>query len=148
MAAKKKPRIEEKDIPGLKYFDALGPILDKLHDVGTERDRAGNRKLFFSHYCGLVLVYFYNPILTSLRGIQRASDFEKVQKLVGRSRASLGSLSEAANVFDPELLRGIVAELAGRVQPYARDLHPKALEGLTAVDGTLLPALPKMAWAL
>lgn len=148
MAAKKKPNIKAKDIQGLKYFDALGPILDKLHDVGIERDRAGNRKLFFSHYCGLVLVYFYNPILTSLRGIQQATELKKVQRVVGCSRASLGSLSEAANVFDPKLLRGIVAELAGQVKPYARDLHPKALEGLTAVDGTLLPALPKMAWAL
>jgi hypothetical protein len=35
----------DKDIVGLKYFDQLGELLQQLHDVGCERDRAGNRSL-------------------------------------------------------------------------------------------------------
>lgn len=148
MAAKKKPKIEEKDLQGLKYFKALGSILERLHDVGIERDRAGNRKLYFDHYAGLLLVYFYNPIVTSLRGIQQTTELKKVQRIVGCSRASLGSLSEAAQVFDSARLKEIVAELSAEVPASAAGVRPEALEGLTAVDGTLLPALPKMAWAL
>jgi hypothetical protein len=148
MAAKKKPKIEEKDLEGLKYFKALGSILERLHDVGIERDRAGNRKLYFDHYAGLLLVYFYNPIVTSLRGIQQTTELKKVQRIVGCSRASLGSLSEAAQVFDSARLEEIVAELSAEVPASAGGVRPEALEGLTAVDGTLLPALPKMAWAL
>lgn len=148
MAAKKKPKIEEKDLEGLKYFKALGSIFERLHDVGIERDRAGNRKLYFDHYAGLLLVYFYNPIVTSLRGIQQTTELKKVQRIVGCSRASLGSLSEAAQVFDSARLEEIVAELSAEVPASAAGVRPEALEGLTAVDGTLLPALPKMAWAL
>jgi Transposase DDE domain len=148
MAPKKKPSIEEKDLQGLKYFKAFQKILNPLHEVGTIRDRAGNRTLFFDHYAGLLLVYFFNPILTSLRGIQQASGLQKVQRLLKCSRASLGSLSEAVQVFDSQMLREIIGELAAQVPLTPDGVNPKALEGLTAVDGTLLPALPKMAWAL
>jgi len=146
--AKRKPEIRERDLQGLKYFKALDDLLKPLRDVGTERDRAGNRKIFFDHYAGLLLLYFFNPILTSLRGIQQASALKKVQRLLGCARTSLGSLSEAVRVFDPDVLRQIVGELAARVPVTAEGADRKALEGLTAVDGTLLRALPKMVWAL
>src|SRR4030095_11680846 len=38
------------NIPGLQYFRLLGPLFDHLHAVGTARDRAGNRQLFYT-YC-------------------------------------------------------------------------------------------------
>jgi hypothetical protein len=147
--SKRKPEIKEEDLEGFKYFKVLKPFLDKLHSVGTERDRAGNRKLFFDQYGSLILLYFFNPILSSLRGIQQASALKKVQRVLRVSRASLGSLSEATQVFDAEVLKEVIAELAAQVQPLVagqKDL--KGLENLTAVDGSLLPALPKMAWAL
>ncbi len=146
--AKKKPEIREEDLEGFKYFKVLEPFLEKLHSVGTERDRAGNRKLFFDQYGSLILLYYFNPILTSLRGIQQASELKKVQRVLRCSRASLGSLSEASQVFDAEVLKGVIGELAAQVQPLAAHRDLKGLEDLTAVDGSLLPALPKMAWAL
>ncbi len=146
--AKKKLKIEEKDLEGFKYFKVLEPFLEKLHSVGTERDRAGNRKLFFDQYGSLILLYFFNPILSSLRGIQQASELKKVQRVLQCSRASLGSLSEATQVFDAEVLKEVIGELAAQVQPFAEHNDLKGLENLTAVDGSLLPALPKMAWAL
>ena len=45
MAEKTDRKIKAKDIVGLKYFDQLGELLQQLHDVGCERDRAGNRSL-------------------------------------------------------------------------------------------------------
>ena len=80
MVRKKRDRIQEQDITGLKYFDRLAPLLERLRDVGCERDRAGNRELHYDQYCLLVLLYLFNPIVTSLRGIQQASELTKVQR--------------------------------------------------------------------
>jgi hypothetical protein len=148
MAQKPRPEVHARDLQGFKYFRLLLPLLDRLHHVGTQRDRAGNRLLFYDQYTALLLLYFFNPVLTSLRGLQQASGLDKVQKLLGVRRTSLGSLSEATGVFAAEPLRQIVQELAGRALPLEHGRDAEALRGLTAVDGTLLRALPQMAWAL
>ncbi len=148
MAPTRRAEIREEDLEGFKYFKVLKPFVERLHCVGTEGDRAGNRKLFFDQYGSLLLLYFFNPIVSSLRGLQQASTLKKVQRVAGCSRASLGSLSEASQVFDAEVLKEIIADLAAQVQPLAEHKDLKGLEDLTAVDGSLLPALPKMAWAL
>jgi hypothetical protein len=148
MAGKKREKVRERDVTGLKYFDVLAPLLERLHEVGCARDKAGNRQLHFDQYCMLVLLFLYNPVVSSLRAIQQASELKKVQKKLGCLRSSLGSLSEATGVFDPELLRGVIGELANQLQPIGRDARLKAVQDvLTLVDGTLLEALPKMAAA-
>lgn len=148
MARKKRDKIESRDITGLKYFDKLAPLLARLHDDGCQRDRAGNRELHYDQYCLLILLYLFNPVVTSLRGIQQASELEKVQRKLGCPRAALGSLSEAATVFDPERLKEIIAELGAELQPLARDPRLKDIDQtLTLVDGTLLTALPKLMQA-
>lgn len=148
MSGKRKQEIRERDIVGLKFLQKLLPLLDRLHNVGCERDRAGNRELHFDQYCLLHLLYFFNPVVTSLRGIQQASNLKKVQRLLGCPRASLGSLSEAATVFDPSGLKEIIAELGSQLQPLSRDPKLKDIrQTLTLVDGTLLSVLPKMMQA-
>jgi hypothetical protein len=148
MAAKRRTPIRDKDLKGLKYFKVLGSFLDRLHDNGTARDRAGNRCLFYDQYACLLLLFFFNPVVKSLRGIQQASELDKVQRLFGCNRVSRGSLSEASRVFDPELLHAIIGDIATQTLPVVHGKEAEALRGLTAVDGSLLPALPKMAWAL
>ncbi len=112
------------------------------------RDRAGNRQLHYDQHCLLILLYLFNPVVTSLRGLQQASELAKVQKKLGCPRASLGSLSEAASVFDPERLKEIVAELGAELQPLGRDPRLRDVPGaLTAVDGSLLTVLPKLMQA-
>lgn len=135
-------------VQGLKYFRVLGPLLQRLHDAGTERDRAGNRCLFFDQYAALLVLLYFNPSLSSLRSLQKISGLRCVRKTLGCERASLGSLSEAARVFDAELLQPIIAELSDRLPAHPRNKEEALLQELTAVDGTLLPALPKMVWAL
>ena len=83
MARKKQAKLREEDLQGFKYFKILGPLLESLHDVGTQRDRAGNRQLHFDQHCVLILLYFFSPVLTSLRGIQQASHLEKVRNKFG-----------------------------------------------------------------
>jgi hypothetical protein len=114
MASKKREEITERDVTGLKYFDKLAPLLARLHDVGCARDRAGNRGLHYDQYCMLILLYLFNPIVISLRGLQQASELDKVQRRLGCERAALGSFSEAATVFDPDGLKEIITELGGK----------------------------------
>jgi IS4 transposase len=148
MAGKRREDITERQITGLKYFDKLAPLLERLHDDGCARDRAGNRVLHYDQHCLLILLYLFNPVVTSLRSLQQASELAKVQKKLGCPRASLGSLSEAASVFDPERLKEIVAELGAELQPLGRDPRLRDVPGaLTAVDGTLLTVLPKLMQA-
>jgi hypothetical protein len=142
---KEKQRIKERDITGLKYFDQLAPLLERLHEDGCERDRAGNRELHYDQYCMLLLLYLFNPIVTSLRGIQQASELKKVQTKLGCQRASLGSLSEATSVFDADRLKEIIAELGGQLQPLAQDKRLCDIQQtITLVDGSLIAALPKI----
>jgi hypothetical protein len=148
MAARKQAKPTERDIVGLKYFDRLMPLLERLRPVGAQRDRAGNRQLFFDHYCAYLLLFLFNPIVTSLRGIQQASQLKNVQKKLGCPRTSLGSLSEATLVFDPEPLKQIAAELAGQLQPLARDRScPEVKHLVTAVDGTVVKTLSRIVRA-
>ena len=148
MAPQRKPKVTEKDLQGFKYFKLLGPLLESLHKANTERDRAGNRQLHFDQLVALQLLYFFSPVLTSLRAIQQASELKKVQECCGTERASLGSLSEATRVFDARLLEPIIAEMSRQVPTLSGSDKLEPLAGLTAVDGSLLPALPKMFWAL
>jgi hypothetical protein len=146
--AKRQRQIRDSDIVGLKYFDRLMPLLEQLHHVGTQRDRAGNRELFFDQYCAFILLFLFNPIVTSLRGIQQASELKKVQKKLGCPRASLGSLSEATQIFDPERLKEIARELAGQLEPLNKDRQfPEVKHLITAVDGSVFKTLSRIVQA-
>lgn len=133
---------------GVRLVGPLGRLLRQIHLAGTERDRAGNRRFFYDHYLTLLLLYFVNPSLNSLRSLQNASNWEKVRKRLGIPRVSLGSLSESAGVFDAALVRPILKELAEQARPLFKGREAEALANLTAVDGSIFSALPRMAWAL
>jgi hypothetical protein len=141
-------KIREEDIEGVKQLEQLLPLMNRLHEVGCERDRAGNRTLHMDQYVMLVLLSFFNPIVTSLRSIQQASELKKVQQKLGCARASLGSLSEATQVFRSAELQAIVSEVAAQAESLAKssrgDRNPLRL---TAVDGTLLATLPQITQA-
>lgn len=137
--------LTEKEIVGLKYFDQLIPLLKRLRDDGCARDEAGNRDLYFDQYAVLVLLYLFNPICSSLRAVQQASELSNVQSRLGCGRASLGSLSEAATIFDPQRLVEIIQELGGQLQPLVKDPQLKDIhQTITLVDGTLIAAMPRI----
>lgn len=141
----RKPPIREEQLEGFKYFRMIGPLLERLHPVGSDP----KRKIFYDQYVTLLLFRFFNPTITSLRGIQHVTGFEKVQRTLGVRRTSLGSLSEATQVFDPEALVEVIQELSAQAQPLQVDPRLEQIGSvLTAVDGTLLKALPGMIWAL
>jgi hypothetical protein len=131
-----------------RLIEPLRKMLAQIHRAGTERDRAGNRKFFYDQYLSLLLLYYFNPSLTAMRSMQNASNWERVRKQLGIPQVSLGSLSEAPQVFDPALVRPIFKELAAIARPHLKGREAEALANLTAVDGSVFAALPRMAWAL
>lgn len=156
-----KPSIQSRDVKGLKYFKVLQPLLTRLHDIGADRDKAGNRKLHMDQYCTLLLLWLYSPIVDSLRGLQQASTLTKVQKRFGISKTSLGSLSESVRIFDPERLKEIAQELGDQLpkaqqrkiskgnQAAKLDQLSSLGKTITAVDGSIVKVLArisKLAW--
>src|SRR3954469_14034353 len=133
---------------GHRLIKPIKPLIENLHDVATQRDRAGNRKLFFDQYATLLLLYFFTPALTSMRALQEATGWEKIRKKLGIESTSLGSLSEAATIFDASHLEPVIHELAARAAPLSSGREAQALAGLTAVDGSVFAGLSRMAWAL
>jgi hypothetical protein len=136
------------DLQGFKYLNDVLPLLHRLRPCGTASDRAGNRMFFADHYAALLLLYFFNPVLTSRNALLQASHLSKVQAFCGGRPVSAGSFSEAQHLFEPALLQELVGELARRVPDAKIPADWEGLKALTAVDGSLLPALPRMAWAL
>ena len=139
------PELREEHLQAYKFFERLQGLFDALRPCATHP----NRKLHFDEYALGVLFYFFNPAITSLRGLQMATDFKKVQKALGIRRMSLGSLSESVRLFDPELLGGVFEGLVAKASEGRVDRRLHGLrQVLTVVDGTILPALPRMAWAV
>ena len=133
----KREKIKEKDLQGFKYFKSISAMLEGLHEAGCERGRANNRILHMDQYMSLILLYMFNPICTSLRAVQQASELKKVQRKLGCPRASLGSLSEAARVFDSSHMEEIVKNLGDKLKPISTNTKLNDINGiLTAVVGT------------
>ena len=116
MAEERRRARPDPDSPeSLRGNRLIGPIkhlIETLHDVGTERDHAGCRKLFFDQYASLLLLHFFTPALTSLRAPREATGWEKTREKLRIESTALGSLSSAARIFDAVHLESIIRELA------------------------------------
>src|SRR4030042_2654024 len=141
--SKKRHKIKESELQGFKYFRAISGMLESLHKAGCQYDLAGNRILHMDQYISLLLLHMFNPICTSLRSLQQASELKKVQTKFGVPRASLGSLSEAARVFDSQQMLEIIGQLGDQLEPVTQQDKLPHLPGiLPAVDGPLSKGLP------
>ena len=137
MPRARKAALPADQVRGLKHLRRVFSLMQSLHDDATARDKAHNRTLFYDPYAGLVLMSLFSPAVDSLRAIIQASVMPKVRKLLGCSKVSLGSLSEAARVFDPQLLLEVIAELSKDLLPLATDARLKDIQTtLTLCDGT------------
>ena len=137
--------IKDSDVQGGKF---LGPIMRVLAPL-REHCPDPKRKLHYDEYCAWLLLYFFTPVLDSMRGLQQASNIKTLRKRMKLPRFSLGSFSEASNLFDPELLAPIIEEIGHGLEDIEPNKHLVNLrQRPVAVDGTLLRAMPKMLWAL
>lgn len=144
--------IDPRQVQGLKRLRHILPLLASLHEVGCERDEAGNRELHFDEYVTLVLLWLFDPMLGSVRALQKAGELEKVSEQLGVKRFSLGSFSESVRVFDPGKLKAVVQQLAGELKLKPVNADPRLKEhlggkALTMADGTVLDAIATVAQA-
>jgi Transposase DDE domain len=141
-----KEALHDKDIVCLGHLKRAFDLVDRLHDVGCQRDLADNRELHFDDYLKLMLLYTWNPLIGSIRRLQEAVGLSKVAKALGIKSFSLGSFSESVRVFEPERVREILVELAGQITPGERDPRLKEFkDAITLVDGSVVRALARLA---
>ena len=135
-------------IEGLKYFTQLQPLLQRLHDEHTDRDKAGNRELFFDQYVMLVMLYVLNPTVSSMRALAQASTLSKVRKQLRNPPIGNSALSEASRLFDSKALLPVIEQLAE--QANSQSFDPKIArfaKSLVAVDGSIVSAMPSLITA-
>ena len=90
-----------------------------------------------------------NPVLKSARALCTASSLKRVQRETGGPAVSRPSFSARQQVVEPALLAGLLRALAQEALPIFGDERVRQkVKDLIANDGTLLPALPRRAWAL
>lgn len=114
----------------------------------SKSEKDPRRLLHAEQYFSLLLFELFNPVIDTLRGLQQVTKLKAVQKISSR-QVSLGSLSEAQSVFDPGLLCNVIEELSQNHPLLLSDKRLAALgDRVKLFDGSLLSALPRMAWAL
>jgi hypothetical protein len=134
-------------VRGFKHLQRVLILFDRLHACGTQRDKAHNRTLFYDQYAALVLLHCFSPAMMTLRSIAEVSELESVKRMLGtRHSFSRSALSEAAKIFDPQLLQEVIVELGKELLPLSKDPRLSDVKHtITLVDGTLLQALPRLA---
>ena len=123
------------------------PLLEAAPRSASEQDE--RRTLLAGDYFSAYLFAMLNPVMTSMRALCHASHCDKMRQVCSKA-LSPASFSDAQHVFDPKILDQVVRSLCrqalGRCQ--GGDARTRqALKALTAVDGTLLRAVPRMDWA-
>lgn len=146
------PALQESDLKSWKLLDQfrrlLQPVLERAVPTPSQADP--RREVLAEDYFCLLLFGLFNPALKSMSALCHASGrFAKMREVCSRPMAP-SSFSEAQHVFDPEILAGILRQLArqakGRAE-FGDQRVRRAVQALTLVDGTVLRALNRMAWA-
>lgn len=135
-------RDQDVDLPPL--FGPLSRLVGRLHH---DHDRH-NRVLHFDQLLALLLLKFFNPVIGSLRDLSVVSAFKKARLMTGAPSFGKSTIADALRVFDPSLLGEVVSEMAGVIPDRGAEALEDLRKVLLCVDGSLLRALPRMAWAV
>jgi hypothetical protein len=128
-------------------------LLEKHVRALRQENPHGNRELFLDDVFIVSLLAFHNPVLRSLRTIADFSQTRQAQKHLSIRRICKSTLSDFHQLADPTRLEPILTALRGELSRNgAVSGPPGELESLlkrtVAVDGTFLPALADVAWAV
>jgi hypothetical protein len=131
-----------------QFRKRLQPVLAAAAPSASASDP--RREVLAEDYFCLLLFGLFNPALKSMSALCHASGrFAKMREVCSRPMAQ-SSFSEAQHVFDPEILAAVLRQLAceakGRAE-FGDERVRQAVQALTLVDGTVLRALNRMAWA-
>lgn len=142
--------LTEDQLQNWKLLEAFQRELEpRLAQAAASEPSAPERQLAPGAYLSMALFGLLNPALKSARALCAASQFKRMQAEVSGQPVKLASFSEMQHVCDPELLAGLLRDLSTRALPvFGEDRLRAQVQDLIVNDGTLLPALPRMAWAL
>lgn len=145
------PDFTERDLSAFRLLRRFRESLSAAQQAVADHPSFADpkRRLLLGDYLSLFLFGLYNPVARTLRGLQLASQFPKVQKEVCSRPVSLGSFSDAQHLVDPAVLEHVFHDLLSQL-PKTTNLLPPSLQNhqWMARDGSLFAALPRMAWAL
>lgn len=121
-------------------------LTEHPHEVYIDPKHPNKRTLHYHRYVGLMLMYLFSPVCNSLRMVKRATEFRKVQKSFGITRFGRTTISEAGQIFDPELAKGVIGRLADKIpdSPLSTTGRDDLDQIITLVDGSWLPGLASM----
>jgi hypothetical protein len=149
--AKKRESIREDQLHNWNLLDRFRqrvlPLLQAKVPAATEADH--RRTLFAEDYFCSYLFAMLNPVVTSMRALCHASHCQKMREVCA-APLSPAAFSAGQHEFDPAILEKVVRQLAQENQGRGQGGDARvrqALTALTAVDGTVLRAVPRMAWA-
>jgi hypothetical protein len=147
----KRQRIREDQLRNWNLLDRFRqrvlPLLRAKPATSTEQDV--RRTLLAEDYFCAYLFAMLNPVITSMRALCHVSHCQKMREVTAAPICP-AAFSEGQHLFEPEILEKVVRELARENQGRGQggDVRVRqALAALTAVDGTVLRAVPRMAWA-
>ena len=143
------PKLTESELRQWKLIAAfrrrLAALAARHRQHPAWQDR--RRKLEQFDYLSLFLLALVNPVVKTLRAMSAASRVERVQEEICCRAASLGSLSEAQHLADPQLLEQLIASLSEAIQG-PRPTDPRqAWQVWLARDSSIFPATGRMFWA-
>lgn len=135
---------------GAKYVRLLENQLRQLRDNTAH----GNRQLFLDDVFAIYLLSFFNPTIRSLRTFEDFSQTEQAQKHLTIEKICKSTLSDFNKFIESDRLVPIIQSLREQLSRSQlgrsgadRDLN-ELLTRTIAVDGTFLPALADVAWAV
>jgi len=154
----KPDRVKPEDITqkDLGFFRLLREFREELADASVGHTphpsfEDSRRLLDMGDYLSLMLFGLLNPVANTLRGLSAASKLPKVRREICTNPVSLGSFSEAQHLVDPAVLEKVFESLSLKLRknsPCTMKGKSKAVREWMSHDGSVFPALPRMAWAL
>jgi len=155
---RKKPTTDELPIwpyqvQGGKYVKILQKFTKNLREEDAANSN-GNQKLFLDDVIIAYLLTFFNASIKSLRTIEDFSQTKQGQKHLSIRKICKSTLSDFNALANPERLQPLIhalregldkSQLKGKKKD--RDLSSLVAQAV-AVDGTFIPALADVLWAV
>jgi Transposase DDE domain len=134
---------------GVKYVRLIEKHLHALRGEPTH----GNQKLFLDDVFVAYLLAFFNPTVRSLRTLHDFSQAPPVQSQLNIRSICKSTLSDFNKLVDPERLTPILTALRAELSRKQAGNHSEGdlnalLRNTVAVDGTFIPAVAEIAWAV
>lgn len=146
--AGKAPKLTESELRQWKLIADFRKRLSALaHAPQHPGWKDSRRRLEQFDYLSLFLLALVNPVVKTLRAVSAASQLQRVQEEVCTRAASLGSLSEAQHLLEPQLLEKLIASLTEQIQGPPPADPRQAWQLWLARDSSIFPATCRMYWA-